>query len=103
MRLTNGSAMAFALAFACLASVSAQESGQPAPLIGAHDIGGTVRSPNGPEAGVWVIGETRDLSTRFAKMVVTDYAGRFVIPDLPAARYQVDPRLWSCRLVEGWQ
>jgi hypothetical protein len=82
--------MAFALVFAQPASVPAEEGGQPAPIdIGARDIGGTVRSANGPEAGVWVIGETRDLGTRFAKMVVTDDAGRFVIPDLPAARYQV--------------
>jgi hypothetical protein len=28
-------------------------------------ITGTVRSPQGPEAGVWVIAETRDLQTPF--------------------------------------
>ena len=43
--------------------------------IGNKDIGGTVTGPNGPEAGVWVIAETYDLPTRFAKIVVTDDAG----------------------------
>jgi hypothetical protein len=57
--------------------------------IGARDIGGVVRSPAGAEAGVWVIAETQDLGTRFAKIVVTDDQGRFVIPDLPAASYRV--------------
>ncbi len=52
-------------------------------------IAGTVRSAKGPEAGVWVIAETRDLGTRFAKIVVTDEQGRFLIPDLPKASYQV--------------
>ena len=45
--------------------------------------------PNGPEAGVWVIAETTDLPTKFAKMVVTDDRGRYVIPDLPKANYTV--------------
>ena len=57
--------------------------------IDAHAIGGTVTSRFGAEAGVWVIAETRDLGTRFAKMVVTDDRGRYVLPDLPAASYQV--------------
>jgi hypothetical protein len=83
-------AVALALEFAFPVAVPAQDSGQPASIdIGVHDIGGVVRDANGPEAGVWVIAETRDLGTRFAKIVVTDDAGRFVIPDLPAAHYQV--------------
>ena len=44
---------------------------------------------NGPEAGVWVIAETADLPTKFAKMVVTDERGRYVIPGLPKANYKV--------------
>jgi hypothetical protein len=36
-----------------------------------NDIGGVVTGPNGPEAGVWVIAETYDLPTRYAKIVVT--------------------------------
>src|SRR5437762_1423506 len=91
MRLPIGLlTIAFAFAVACQASVPAQEGGQPVLVgVGERDIGGVVRSANGPEGGVWVIAETRDLGTRFAKIVVTDDAGRFVIPDLPAARYQV--------------
>ncbi len=57
--------------------------------ISANDIGGTVVGDKGPEAGVWVIAETRDLPTKFAKVVVTDDQGRFVIPELPAANYQI--------------
>src|SRR5713101_4053726 len=57
--------------------------------IGADDLGGTVASANGPEAGVWVIAETNDLPTKFAKIVVTDDRGRFLIPDLPKANYSV--------------
>ncbi|MBT5484818.1 MAG: carboxypeptidase regulatory-like domain-containing protein [Gammaproteobacteria bacterium] len=52
-------------------------------------IGGTVVSTNGPEAGVWVIAETHDLDTRFARIVVTDNDGRYLIPDLPKASYDV--------------
>jgi len=52
-------------------------------------ISGTVRSSNGPEAGVWVIAETKDLPTNFIKIVVTDDAGRFVVPELPSASYRV--------------
>jgi hypothetical protein len=57
--------------------------------IDDDDIDGVVSGPGGPEAGVWVIAETRDLPTRYAKIVVTDDQGRFVVPDLPKARYQV--------------
>ena len=57
--------------------------------ISANDIGGVVSGGNGPEAGVWVIAETRDLPAKYAKIVVTDDQGRFVIPDLPSANYQI--------------
>jgi hypothetical protein len=70
----------------------ARPQAQPAAAavqIGADDIGGVVSSKHGPEAGVWVIAETTELGTRFAKMVVTDDRGRYVIPDLPAANYSV--------------
>src|SRR5499426_3028030 len=60
-----------------------------APAIDADDIGGVVTGPRGPEAGVWVIAETTDLPTRYAKMVVTDDQGRYVVPDLPKAKYKV--------------
>ena len=65
----------------------------PAVSIDNDDIGGVVASENGPEAGVWVIAETDDLDTRFVRVAVTDEAGRYVVPDLPEARYQ----LWARR------
>src|SRR5262245_10538975 len=58
--------------------------------IDADDIGGVVKAPTGkPEAGVWVIAETTDLPTRFTRSVVTDDQGRYVVPDLPTANYQI--------------
>ena len=62
---------------------------QQAVTIDNDDIGGVVTGPKGPEAGVWVIAETRDLPVRFIRIVVTDDQGRYVIPDLPTANYQV--------------
>ncbi len=53
------------------------------------DISGVVRSADGGEAGVWVIAETADLETTFRKIVVTDDQGRFLVPDLPDAKYNV--------------
>jgi hypothetical protein len=60
-----------------------------AALVGDDDIGGVVTGPSGPEAGVWVIAETADLPTRYAKIVVTDDQGRYMLPDLPRAKYSV--------------
>ena len=57
--------------------------------VDEDDIGGVVTGPNGPEAGVWVIAETLDLPTKFVKIVVTDEQGRYVVPDLPDATYDV--------------
>ncbi|HEX4236772.1 MAG TPA: carboxypeptidase-like regulatory domain-containing protein [Xanthobacteraceae bacterium] len=84
---------------ACLAAIiaiagflltnPARLEAQTRVAIDNDDIGGVVTGPHGPEAGVWVIAETRDLPTRYAKMVVTDDQGRYVIPDLPKAKYQV--------------
>ncbi|MBV9746647.1 MAG: carboxypeptidase regulatory-like domain-containing protein, partial [Acidobacteriia bacterium] len=70
-----------------------QLSAQPnvSVKIGPSSIGGVVTSSKGPEAGVWVIAETTDLPTRYIKEVVTDDSGRFVVPDLPKAKYTV----WS--------
>jgi len=83
-----------AIGIGVLLAISAgQLSGQPATsgalAIDQDDIGGVVTSPTGPEAGVWVIAETTDLPTKFARMVVTDEQGRYVLPDLPQATYRV--------------
>ncbi len=76
----------------CLASwlaAGASVAAAQTVAIDSDDIGGIVKGPAGPEAGVWVIAETEDFDTRFAKIVVTDDQGRYVIPDLPPANYQV--------------
>src|ERR1041384_7212770 len=77
-------------------AASAPVVAQPKPTapaapvaIDADDIGGIVSGPKGPESGVWVIAETTDLQTRLTRSVVTDDKGRYVIPDLPNANYQV--------------
>jgi hypothetical protein len=75
-----------AMAVAVPASVGAQ---QAAVEIDKDDIGGVVSGRNGPEAGVWVVAETTELPTKYAKIVVTDDQGRYVIPDLPNANYEV--------------
>ncbi len=70
-------------------AAGATSAASSSPAQASDDIAGTVTGPNGPEAGVWVIAETRDLPTRFAKIVVTDANGQYLIPDLPAANYDV--------------
>jgi hypothetical protein len=60
-----------------------------AARLASDEIRGTVSSARGVEAGVWVIAETHEFQTRFAKIVVTDEAGRYLIPDLPKAKYSV--------------
>ncbi len=80
-------AIALVLAVAAPAEVRAQQS--PAVSIGGSDIGGVVTSANGPEAGVWVIAETKDLPTKLVKIVVTDDQGRYVMPELPKANYDI--------------
>src|SRR5687768_5972284 len=61
----------------------------PSVAIDNNDIGGVVTGPRGPEAGVWVIAETKQLPTTLRKIVVTDNQGRYLVPDLPAANYDV--------------
>jgi hypothetical protein len=78
-----------ALVTAASAVVGSTDLHGQAVQIDADDIGGIVTGPNGPEAGVWVIAETTDLPTRFVRIVVTDDAGRYVLPDLPRANYDI--------------
>ena len=75
------------VSFAALAMVTPAAAQQV--QIDNNDIGGVVTGANGPEAGVWVIAETKDLPTRYIKIVTTDDRGRYVIPDLPRANYDV--------------
>ncbi len=70
------------------ACTNASQSGGT-PALDDDDIGGVVTGPDGPEAGVWVIAETTELPTKFARIVVTDDRGRYVLPDLPSANYDI--------------
>jgi hypothetical protein len=75
-------------AFACFCgwfslTNSSRAAGKP------NYIEGTVKSSKGPEAGVWVIAETTELPTKYIKIVVTDDRGRYVLPELPQATYNV--------------
>src|SRR5438552_15700984 len=72
-----------------MAWVGAQQGAGAAIALDRDDIGGVVTSAKGPEAGVWVIAETTELPTKLAKIVVTDDQGRYVVPDLPPATYQL--------------
>jgi hypothetical protein len=49
--------------------LTSSQAQQPASdvAIDNDDIGGVVNGPKGPEAGVWVIAETRDLPVRYIK------------------------------------
>src|SRR5947199_9843640 len=78
-----------ALIVACTAQMGGEQSTGAAVRIDNDDIGGGVTSAKGPEAGVWVIAETTDLPTRFSRSVVTDDQGRYVVPDLPKASYDI--------------
>ena len=73
------------------ASLVGLSAGQQSSAVSIDDddIGGVVTGPSGPEAGVWVIAETTDLPTTLSKIVVTDDDGRYLIPDLPDAIYDV--------------
>ena len=92
-------AFAGALLFSIFAITAAQQRTGAGIAIDPDDIGGVVSSAKGPEAGVWVIAETRDLPVRYIKSVVTDDQGRYVVPDLPRATYQLWVRGYG--LVDG--
>ena len=77
------------IVLAWLGRLNAQQSRGEAISIESDAIAGVVTGSNGPEAGVWVIAETADLPTKFAKIVVTDDRGRYVLPQLPKANYRV--------------
>ena len=88
LRLQLAAVGAALMLAAFLGVVGVAQSPRPVP-IDSDDIGGVVTGPKGPEAGVWVVAETTDLPTRLIKSVVTDDQGRFVVPDLPKATYNV--------------
>jgi hypothetical protein len=77
------------LAIGAVAPTRASHAADSAVPTVADGLSGVVTSAKGPEAGVWVIAETKDLPTRYIKIVVTDDKGRYVVPDLPKAKYKV--------------
>ena len=74
---------------ALIAGFAAMPSAEEAAEMPEGYISGVVESSAGREAGVWVIAETEELETRFVKIVVTDDDGRFVLPQMPDATYDV--------------
>src|SRR4029450_37457 len=78
-----------ALLLSSSTELSAQQSAPAGVTVGDSDLGGAVTSRKGPEAGVWVIAETTELPTKFVKIVVTDDQGRYVLPQLPKANYDI--------------
>jgi len=79
----------YIISLAVLAGLNSCNPKTESTQVGDDDIGGVITGPSGPEAGVWVIAETHDLPTRFAKIVVTDDKGQYLVPDLPSANYSV--------------
>jgi hypothetical protein len=89
LRRTARAGLALLLALAGAPCVQAAQQGGLPTTLHPTELAGVVSSRLGPEAGVWVIAETSHLPTRFARIVVTDDQGRYLIPDLPGAVYQV--------------
>jgi hypothetical protein len=89
--LGSGAAVAAVAALLVVSwtDTSASQRTADAVQVDPDDVGGVVTGPKGPEAGVWVIAETTDLLTKFARIVVTDDRGRYLLPDLPKANYAV--------------
>ena len=88
-RLARAGALAVAACVLAACAMQVTQGPDAAAGVREGELGGVVTGRNGPEAGVWVIAETTDLPTKFAKIVVTDDQGRYVLPDLPKASYDV--------------
>jgi hypothetical protein len=86
---TTFSTLGLLVFVASLAGTQAAQTPAGTIPIDKDDVAGIVTGPRGPEAGVWVIAETSELPTSFARIVVTDDQGRYLIPDLPNANYDV--------------
>jgi len=90
--LSFGMALAIAWGAGTTATWLEARQGGDGPVdveLDADDLGGVVTNAGRPEAGVWVVAETQDFETRFIRIVVTDDQGRYVVPDLPPATYDV--------------
>src|SRR5215831_4554291 len=88
-RLIQLTAVAF-LAIVAFSVAGMRAQNTPAAVaVDASSIGGVVTGARGPEAGVWVVAETKETPTRLVKIVVTDDQGRYLLPELPKANYDV--------------
>jgi hypothetical protein len=92
--MSRGEPLVASIAVACCmglaaATALATDLRAQSVQIDSSSIGGVVTGPKGPEAGVWVIAETGDLPTKFVRIVVTDDRGRYLVPALPKANYNV--------------
>ena len=87
-RVGQLSIAALVAAFAAVVAVAASRV-EVAAAENTSFISGVVTSSNGPEAGVWVIAETKDFPTKLRKIVVTDDQGRFMLPELPPAQFDL--------------
>src|SRR5207247_3286709 len=76
--------MIAALASFPLSALQGQRSAPNAPPTNGF-ITGVVQGGAGPEAGVWVIAETKGLPTNFFKIFVTDDQGWLTLLALPGA------------------
>src|SRR5258708_23964099 len=85
----RGGSLGVLLGPASATTATAQPATGAQVRIDADDIGGVVTGAKGPEAGAWVIAETRDLPTKYVKIVATDDQGRYVLPDLPKGTYDI--------------
>ena len=85
-RFLLGLALSLA-SFAC----SAGDEAPAASAAAAADFieGRVVDGAGAPQAGGWGIAETATLPTPYRKIVVTNDDGRFVVPELPDASYDV--------------
>ena len=89
MRWMASFGMSIIVAAIAIAAATVEQQPTAAVAIDKDDLGGVVTGAKGPEGGVWVIAETTELPTKFAKIAVTDDRGRYLIPDLPNATYSV--------------
>jgi len=80
-------------------SAAGQQNTTSKMQVDKSSVGGVVVNTNGgkPEAGVWVIAETKSLPAPFRKIVVTDEQGRFLVPDMPAGSYELWVRGYGLR------
>jgi streptogramin lyase len=81
---------------AIVAGLTAGPNRLASQTAGDYISGRVVSEGAVPEAGVWVVAESKDVMPddgrgpdSYRKIVVTDDAGRFLLPDLPSGSYDV--------------